>query len=143
MSPVDVPVTVHRFAPVAEGTQAIVLVGRDVDGPFAALLAVDRRYRAIPQTSGAVVELAAMAHQLAAAAILACADAPDQLAAVAAVKLTIAAGARWYIGPTDSRPGIIGDQVAIVRASSVDLLHRAAGWASDRLVASVELAVRS
>jgi hypothetical protein len=143
MSGVDVPVTVHRFAPVAEGPQVVVLVGRDADGPFAALLAVDRRYREIPQTPGAVVELAALAHQLAAAAILACADAPDQLAAVAGIKLTIAAGSRWRIERGGGLPAVVGDQIAMVRASSVDQLQRAAGWLTDRAVAALELAVRS
>lgn len=140
---VDIPVTVHRFAPVAEGPQAIVLVGRDADGPFAALLAVDRRYREIPQTPGAVVELAALAHQLAAAAILECGAAIDPIAAVASVRLTVAGGPRWRIGCTDgSDLPIDGQQVALVRDSSVDRLQRAAGWLTDWLVATVELAVR-
>lgn len=144
MSGVDVPVTVHRFAPVAEGPQVVVLVGRDDGGPFAALLAVDRRRQPIPMTPGAVLELAALAHQLAARVILACSDAVDQLAAVAAVKLTLAAGDVWRIEDAAIAGWTLqADQVALVRGPSVDVLARAAGWPCDRLVATVNRAVRS
>lgn len=139
-----IAVSWHLFAPEPEGPRAVVLVGRDDGGPFAALLAVDRRRRPIPMTPGAVLELAALAHQLAARVILACSDAVDQLAAVAAVKLTIAAGDVWRIEDAALAGWTLqADQVALVRGPSVDVLERAAGWPCDRLVATVNRAVRS
>jgi hypothetical protein len=94
----EVQVTVHRFAPVAEGPTAIVLVGVDSDGPFAALLAADRWYTSIPLTPGAAVELASMAHQLAAME-----DAPMPNPAVYVVTLYRYAAA--YADPAGRRPG--------------------------------------
>lgn len=133
----EVQVTVHRFAPVAEGPTAIVLVGVDSDGPFAALLAADRRYTSIPLTPGAAVELASMAHQLAAAAFLRCADALDPRAAAESIGLGIGTGARWRIGPTaGSDRELDGLQVALLRSSSVELLRSIAGLLTDRAVAT-------
>lgn len=135
-------VSVHRFNQRPEGYCALVLVGRDAIGPFAALLAIDRRRQPIPMTPGAVLELAALAHQLAARAILACADAVDQLAAVAAVNLTIAAGDVWRIDDAALAGWTLqADQVALVRGPSVDVLERAAGCPGDRLRATFNPAV--
>lgn len=138
-------VSVHRFNPRPEGYCALVLVGRDTEGPFAALVALTRYAKPIDTTQAHnVVGLACVAHELAAAAIMACGDTIDPMSAVAQVKLTIAASDRtWSISmaTAGSFASASGPQVALVRGPSVEVLQRAAGWAVGTAWASLEQAV--